>query len=72
MRWKLKDNPIVGDVRFVTKFAFLPTEVESKLDGKSYIVWLQLYLAKQVYTFERGWFNGLEYGWETTDKTIHT
>lgn len=71
MKWKIPEHPHVGDIRFVTRFALLPTEVVSKLDGKSYIIWLQLYVAEQVYTFDRGLFGDLDFRWVTTNKTIH-
>lgn len=70
MKWKLQEEPSVGDIRFVTAFAWLPTKVTSKLDNKSYVIWLQLYIAEQVYTFDRGLFSN-DFMWLTTNRTIH-
>jgi hypothetical protein len=44
MKWEIKDNkPKVGDIRFVTKFAWLPIIVLSKLTMTDHRIWLELY-----------------------------
>ncbi len=72
MKWEIKrkDRPNVGDIRFVTKFAWLPTRVLSKITMTDHIIWLQLYVAEQVYTPKN---DGWEYyeEWSTIGKTIH-
>ena len=71
MKWEITDNrPHVGDIRFVTRFAFFPTTVLSKLTMTDHIIWLQLYLEEQEYTKETGW-DGSNYYWRTVGKTIH-
>jgi hypothetical protein len=71
MKWEITDkSPKVGDVRFVTKFAWLPTIALSKLTMTDHRIWLELYIEEQVYT---GCNDGWEYyqGWKTVAKTIH-
>ena len=71
MRWEITDNtPKIGDVRFKTKFAWLPTTVLSKITMTDHKIWLELYLEEQVYKIHHGW-SGLEEGWRTIAKTIH-
>ena len=72
MKWEIINNkPAAGDVRFKTRFAWLPTIVLSKITMTDHIIWLQLYLEEQVYTAGS---DGWEYyeGWKTVQKTIHT
>ena len=72
MKWEItKEIHSIGDIRFVTRFAFLPTRVLSKITMTDHIVWLQLYVEEQVYTAGS---DGWEYyeGWKTVQKTIHT
>lgn len=72
MRWEIEKEPrpSIGDIRFVTKFAFLPTRVLSKITMTDHMIWLDLYVEEQVYT---GANDGWEYyeGWKTVQKTIH-
>ena len=72
MRWEIEREPAprIGDIRFVTKFAWLPTRVLSKITHTDHTIWLELYVAEQVYT---SWNDGWEYneGWKTVQKTIH-
>jgi hypothetical protein len=72
MKWEItrKERPKVGDVRFVTKFAWLPTRVLSKITMTDHIIWLQLYVEEQVYVPKN---DGWEYyeEWATVAKTIH-
>ncbi len=71
MRWEIIDNtPRVGDTRLVTRFAWLPTTVLSKLTMTDHRIWLELYLEEQVFKVDNSW-SGLETGWKTVAKTIH-
>ncbi len=73
MKWEIKSKtlPQLGDVRFVTKFAWLPTIVLSKLTMTDHRIWLELYVEEQVYTSRYdGWDGTYEY-WSTIAKTIH-
>jgi hypothetical protein len=71
MKWEIIDNsPKVGDIRFKTKFAFLPTRVLSKLTDTDHIIWLELYIEEQMYCSEFG-FDERVYYWKTVAKTIH-
>jgi len=75
MKWEInrKEEPKVGDVRYKTRFAFLPTRVLSKITMTDHMVWLQLYLEEQEYMrivdFDVPF--GFEECWITTAKTIH-
>lgn len=71
MRWEIKDNsPKVGDVKFKTKFAWLPTRVLSKITMTDHWIWLELYIEEQVYVpHNDGW--GYMEVWKTVAKTIH-
>lgn len=72
MKWEITDNtPRIGDVRFKTKFAFFPTRVLSKITMTDHIVWLQLYLEEQEYSYCYSAYIGLYRGWKTVAKTIH-
>jgi hypothetical protein len=72
MKWEIIDNtPKAGEVRFVTKFAWLPTIVLSKLTMTDHRIWLELYIEEQVYTTKYNGWDG-EYGyWKIVAKTIH-
>lgn len=74
MRWEVINNePSIGDVRFKTRFAWLPTRVLSKLTLTDHLIWFELYIEEQQYTrivhfdvppvFEECWI--------TVAKTIH-
>jgi hypothetical protein len=72
MKWEIKNNiPNRGDVRFKTRFAWLPTTVLSKITMTDHIVWLQLYLEEQEYIYKGIGWSGPSYGWQTVAKTIH-
>jgi hypothetical protein len=79
MRWEIIDNsPKVGDVRFKTKFAFLPTKVLSKLTMTDHWIWLELYIEEQEYRNVSYLYDGPNGGgrssfneWVTVSKTIH-
>jgi hypothetical protein len=69
MKWEIIDNePKIGDVRFKTKFAWLPTRVLSKITDTDHMIWFELYIEEQVYkrTLD-GWYTD----WHTVAKTIH-
>lgn len=72
MKWEIKnDKPRPGDVRFKTRFAWLPTVVLSKLTLTDHRIWLELYIEEQEYM--RGLTHDGEVieGWYTVAKTIH-
>jgi hypothetical protein len=72
MRWEIIDNsPKIGDVRYKTKFAWLPTIVLSKITNTDHKIWLELYVEEQIYTTKRNGWDGLVYWWKTVAKTIH-
>jgi hypothetical protein len=72
MRWEIIDNsPKIGDVRFKTKFAFLPTRVLSKLTNTDHMIWLELYVEEQVYITKHNSWDGSYEVWKTVAKTIH-
>lgn len=69
MRWEIIDNtPKIGDIRFVTRFAFFPTRVLSKLTMTDHMIWLELYVEEQEW---RGPGMYSSAGWRTVAKTIH-
>jgi hypothetical protein len=53
MRWK-RDDPKHEDVRWVFKFAWLPTYAYTP-SGDLYLIWLEKYKQKQVYREMWGW-----------------
>jgi hypothetical protein len=72
MKWEIIDkSPKVGDVRFVTKFAWFPTRVLSKLTNTDHMIWFELYLEEQVYISRYDGFDGNCEYWKTVAKTIH-
>ena len=74
MKWEItrKDRPIIGDIRYKTRFAWLPTQVLSKITMTDHMIWLQLYLEEQEYTRSiNQWDGGWDYYWNTVSKTIH-
>ena len=74
MKWEItrKDRPQIGDIRFKTRFAWLPTQVLSKITMTDHMIWLQLYIEEQEYTRIRNqWDDGWDYYWLTVAKTIH-
>jgi hypothetical protein len=70
MRWEIEheSSPEIGDVRFVTKFAWLPTRVLSKITYTDHMIWLELYVEEQEW---RGPGMYSAAGWRTVAKTIH-
>lgn len=72
MKWEIIDNkPKVGDIRFKTKFAWLPTRVLSKLTDTDHMVWLDLYVEEQIYQRNYDGWDGEYECWHTIAKTIH-
>lgn len=72
MRWEIKrqEEPQPGDVRFKTKFAWLPTRVLSKITMTDHMIWLQLYVEEQEY-IRSVHHNEIVSEWHTVSKTIH-
>jgi hypothetical protein len=73
MKWEVTNNkPKRGDVRFKTRFAWLPTRVLSKLTMTDHIIWLELYIEEQEYRVVGNWGEPpYENDWVTVAKTIH-
>lgn len=74
MKWEIIDKkPHVGDIRHLTKFAWLPTIVLSKLTMTDHRIWLELYIEEQEYkrivAFDMP--AAFEDCWVTVAKTIH-
>jgi hypothetical protein len=72
MRWEIehKITPEPGEIRFITRFAWLPTVVLSKLTMTDHRIWLELYIEEQEYI--RSVHNGeIVSEWFTVSKTIH-
>jgi hypothetical protein len=72
MRWEIKrqEEPQPGDVRFKTRFAWLPTRVLSKITMTDHMIWLQLYVEEQEY-IRSVHHNEIKSEWFTVGKTIH-
>ena len=72
MKWEIIDNePKIGDVRFKTKFAWLPTRVLSKITNTDHMIWLELYIEEQEYITKHNSWDGSYQVWKTVAKTIH-
>lgn len=73
MKWEIKrkDEPKRGDIRFKTRFAWLPTQVLSKITMTDHIVWLDFYVEEQEYRIVDAWGDLYECEWRTVAKTIH-
>ena len=73
MKWEITRNtkPEIGDVRFKTRFAWLPTRVLSKITMTDHMVWLQFYLEEQEYMKGFGYDGEIIECWFTVAKTIH-
>jgi len=72
MKWEIIDNePKLGDVRFKTKFAWLPTRVLSKITNTDHMIWLELYIEEQEYITKHNSWDGSYQVWYTVAKTIH-
>lgn len=69
MRWEIVNKtPRLGDVRFKTKFAWLPTRVISKITDTDHMIWFELYIEEQEY---RRTSDGWDEYWKTVGRTIH-
>ena len=72
MRWEITNKkPFPGEVRFKTKFAWLPTVVLSKLTMTDHTIWLELYIEEQEY-IKSVHYGGIVEEWHTVARTIHT
>ena len=73
MKWEIINNkPAAGDVRFKTRFAWLPTIVLSKITMTDHRIWLELYIEEQEYRMGLTQDGEVIQGWYTVAKTIHT
>ena len=74
MKWEItrKEEPQPGDVRFRTRFAFLPTRVLSRITMTDHLIWLELYIEEQEYRMGLTQDGEVIQGWYTVAKTIHT
>jgi hypothetical protein len=71
MRWEIKNNKTqVGDIRFKTKFAFLPTRVRSTITNTDHLIWLELYIEEQEYV-RSVHYDAIISEWVVVDRTIH-
>ena len=69
MRWEIVNkSPKLGDIRFKTKFAWLPTRVISKLTDTDHMIWFELYIEEQEYKRTP---DGWDVYWKTIARTIH-
>lgn len=69
MRWEIVNKtPRLGEVRFKTKFAWLPTRVISKITDTDHMIWFELYIEEQEY---RRTPDGWDEYWKTIGRTIH-
>jgi hypothetical protein len=69
MKWEIINNsPKMGEIRFKTKFAWLPTRVISKLTDTDHMIWLELYIEEQEYKCT---LDGWNCYWKTVGRTIH-
>lgn len=72
MRWEIVNKtPRLGEVRFKTKFAWLPTRVISKITDTDHMIWFELYIEEQEYGVIDTWGEPFERGWRTISRTIH-
>ena len=72
MKWEIIDDaPKIGDVRFKTKFAWLPTRVLSKITNTDHMIWFELYIEEQEYITKHNSWDGSYQVWKTVAKTIH-
>ena len=71
MRLKVKDNPLLGQQRTLTKFAWFPTVVIHICEAKKYILWLESYNEKQKFCFYDSIVSGHRVTkWVTIEKYI--
>ena len=61
MKWisNIKNKPIIGNKRYVMKFAFLPVYAWSYSDKLRYIVWLEYYKQEQMYKEIAEYYSGI-------------
>ena len=73
MKWEIKrkDPPSIGNIRYKTRFAWLPTQVLSEITMTDHMIWLQLYLEEQEYRIVDSWGDEYVCEWRTVAKTIH-
>ena len=74
MKWEIiDDSPKIGEVRFKTKFAWLPTRVLSKLTNTDHRIWFELYIEEQEYKRIAAFDMPVAFEdcWVTVAKTIH-
>lgn len=74
MRWEITHpvKPEPGEIRFKTRFAWLPTTVLSKITYTDHVIWLELYVEEQEYVASLGFDGNIVHTWHTVSKTIHT
>ena len=71
MKWilNIKTKPIVGNKRYVIKFAFLPINAWSYSDKLRYKVWLESYKQEQMYKEVSEYLSG--YGVICTEQWVN-
>ena len=71
MKWisNIKTKPIVGNNRYVMKFAFLPVYAWSYSDKLRYKVWLESYKQEQMYKEVPEYLSG--YGIINTEQWVN-
>jgi hypothetical protein len=75
MRWEIKrqEESQPGDIRYKTRFAWLPTRVLSKITMTDHMIWLEVYIEEQEYqrVIDFDLPTAFEDRWVTVSKTIH-
>jgi hypothetical protein len=80
MKWEIKrqEESQPGDIKYKTRFAWLPTRVLSKITMTDHIIWLEVYIEEQEYRNMTYLYESFEGGgvesynkWITVAKTIH-
>lgn len=75
MRWEIKrqEESQPGDIRYKTRFAWLPTRVLSKITMTDHMIWLEVYIEEQEYqrVIDFDLPIAFEDRWVTVSKTIH-
>jgi hypothetical protein len=70
MKWALSDNPPQeGDIKFKTRFSFLPTTVLNNSTEKYQTIWLRFYVEEQEYNYYET-HNHCGYKWFISTKII--
>lgn len=49
MRFKIKTTAILGEYRYITRFAFIPKRAYSYGMKEEYYIWLEFYIEEQQY-----------------------